>query len=89
MGYKHLLALSDNGRLFFYGTDLIGQEKSKVTKEIVLPNESKVKKIACSGFLNVAVNEKGDLYFWGKTSEESKLVLNPTYLQYSKDGFYS
>jgi alpha-tubulin suppressor-like RCC1 family protein len=71
-GYNHSLALTESGRVFFWGSNKKGQiinfeNISKVEKPsvVILSNEIRIKKISCGYEHSLLLSCGGDIYWFG------------------------
>ena len=101
VGYDHILALDDAGRLYVWGNDRLGQAKlpSEITEAMEAGENLHFKQIEAGYQFSVALTEDGTLYTWGNTNAcdlkvkkavqgniEKVAVMISNYIVLTKDG---
>ncbi|CAK9798779.1 RCC1 and BTB domain-containing protein 1 [Anthophora quadrimaculata] len=71
-GYRHSLALTDDGKVYAWGDNNFGQIGSNIMTnqnaplEVIFPSdEEKVTSISCGPYSSMAITEGGRVYGWG------------------------
>lgn len=83
-GIRHSGALTENGELYMFGTNVYGglgignnKDYSYFEPQLVnyfLDKEIKIKKFACSDHNTIALSEDGDVFTWGYGGRSSKYL---------------
>ncbi|CAI2368911.1 unnamed protein product [Moneuplotes crassus] len=98
VGNHHSMLLNDEGRLFVFGSNLVGQVTSKHSTgivnylhEISLPSDSKIERIKASNLRSCAFLENGEVWFWGGFfyREKKRLVIDDFNLLNEEEGIPS
>jgi alpha-tubulin suppressor-like RCC1 family protein len=75
VGYAHMLALSDEGRVYawgrnFYGQLGVGDHKDKPSPQLIsFLQEEQVVEVNAGQYHSLAVTAKGDIFGWGYNRE--------------------
>ncbi|CAK9815305.1 RCC1 and BTB domain-containing protein 1 [Anthophora plagiata] len=71
-GYRHSVALTDDGKVYAWGSNKFGQVGNKIMTnqnaplEVVFPyDEEKIISISCGPFCSMAITDDGRVYSWG------------------------
>jgi hypothetical protein len=86
-GFNHSLALTENGQVFSWGRNLVGQLGIGDTVDSIIPqlvivvNENKnnvfIEKVSCGQQYSLLLSSDGDIYVFGKSTIESEIYLHP------------
>jgi alpha-tubulin suppressor-like RCC1 family protein len=83
-GYYHVMALTDSGRVFTWGTGLhkqiMREQDNSLPGEIKIPGSLPVSRIFAGGHYSAFLTQDGSLYFCGKifktTTESPKILIS-------------
>ncbi len=86
-GFNHSLALTENGQVFSWGPNLVGQlgigdtVDSMIPQLVIVENKNKnnvfIEKVSCGQQYSLLLSSDGDIYVFGKRTIESEIYLYP------------